>query len=510
MAGGFRGAQPGARSWAPALLPLAGIALLALAPAAGLGAKTVLPLAIVLAVSGAFYSVLFRWETLLALLFAVLLFIPIGRYDMPVKLPLSLEPYRIYAAVLVLAWGSSLLIDPRVRLRRSSIGRPLLAILLAYLASDFVNAGRVHSLGVDGTVLKKLMFFVSFVLIAYMIMSLVSDDGALDLLIKIIVCMAAVVAIFTVIEQQTRWSLFNHLSAGGLLDFKGLSFSDTHDPRVRALGSADSPIAMGAGFAMLLPLTFYLRAKTGANRWLVIGFVLFAGLLATRSRTSILMLLAVVVVFALLRPQAVKRALPWVVPLVLAAHIASPGSLATLKESFFPKGGIIAQQQGDAGGYGSGRVADLSPGLRDWSHKPVLGSGFGTRVTERIDPRVNAPILDDQWLGTLIETGIVGFLAWIWLFVHVIRRLGRAAKEDDSARGWLFVGLTGAVAGYAVSMTVYDAFSFAQEALLLFILLGIGMVALRLHEEAAPAPVLHPLAPKPNAPRRRLSSASRV
>jgi O-antigen ligase len=91
---------------------------------------------------------------------------------------------------------------------------------------------------------------------------------------------------------------------------------------------------------------------------------------------------------------------------------------------------------------------------------------------------VNADILDDQLLGTLLETGIVGFAAWIWLFVHVVRKLGRAAKEDRGPRGLLYVAVAASVAAYAESMATYDSFSFIQEVFILFFVLAIGAVAL--------------------------------
>jgi hypothetical protein len=63
--------------------------------------------------------------------------------------------------------------------------------------------------------------------------------------------------------------------------------------------------------------------------------------------------------------------------------------------------------------------------------------------------------------------------------VRAIKRFGRAAKADGSARGWLFVGLAAAVTGYAISMATYDAFAFIQVSFLLFLLLGFGVCVLR-------------------------------
>ena len=86
----------------------------------------------------------------------------------------------------------------------------------------------------------------------------------------------------------------------------------------------------------------------------------------------------------------------------------------------------------------------------------------------------NGPILDDQWLGILLETGILGALSLAWMFLRFIRLCGREAKEDHSPRGWLLASITASVAAFAVGMFLYDAFSFIQVTFLLFIFMGLG------------------------------------
>jgi hypothetical protein len=106
-------------------------------------------------------------------------------------------------------------------------------------------------------------------------------------------------------------------------------------------------------------------------------------------------------------------------------------------------------------------------------------------------------ILDNQWLGTLLETGLVGVLAWIWLFRRFLKKVNAEARRDQSDRGWLLTALSASVLAYALAMLTYDAWSFIQVTWLLFILLGIGSVVLQ-QEDLAPAPAPEPL-PKPQA-----------
>ncbi len=165
---------------------------------------------------------------------------------------------------------------------------------------------------------------------------------------------------------------------------------------------------------------------------------------------------------------------PALIPALIVIKLVLPGTLGAIKNSFMPAGGLVAEQQSMPGASGSGRLADLGPALQEWKQKPLVGQGFGTRV---VDANVRGPranILDNEWLGTLLEIGALGFFGWLWFFARVVRRFGKEAKEDDSERGWLLVSIAASVAAFAVGMFTYDAFSFIQVTFLMFVLVGLG------------------------------------
>jgi O-antigen ligase len=206
---------------------------------------------------------------------------------------------------------------------------------------------------------------------------------------------------------------------------------------------------------------------------------------ATASRTGIIGLLILGIVYLCLQPRTVLRAWPLALPVLAAVHVAAPGAIGTFRELFNPSSLVSEQTAVTAGNdaYASGRLTDFGPTLGEWSNKPLLGVGFYTRIVN--GPKANARILDDQWLATLLETGYFGFLAWIWLFVRSIRRLARAASsEGDTDDGWLLTGFVAAISAFAVTMGFYDAFSFVQNVFVCFILLGLSaaFVNLRTHE----------------------------
>jgi hypothetical protein len=428
---------------------------------------------LVAAVTLAATRLLLGWTTLLSLVVVVIIFIPIRRYSLPGALPFELEPYRLLVALVMAGWGLSLLADRRVHLRRTGLEGPLVLFGFGVLGSLAVNAGRISELDVQTDVVKGVMFFASFFLVLALVVSVVRTSGAMDALVQVLVVGGSVLAVLALYEARTGYNLFDHLHQWlPGLELQELPEVPGRGARLRVYSSAQHPIALGAAFAMLLPLSIYL-AQTRRRRhwWLCLG-LLAVGAVSTVSRTSIVMLLVVALIFLWLRPRETRRLWPALVLVPVLAHLALPGAIGSLHDAFFPTGGLVEEQSALPGYRGSGRIADLGPSLAEWRRQPFLGQGFGTRVTDV--GRENARILDNQWLGSLLEMGLVGVVALAWLFLRAVRRFGRMAKVDSSPDGWLLAAVTAAVAAYAISMFTYDAFSFVQVTFLLFILLGLG------------------------------------
>jgi O-antigen ligase len=346
---------------------------------------------------------------------------------------------------------------------------------------------------------KTLTFFGSFLILFFLVVSVVRTYADIHSIVHTIVVCATIVAFFGLIESRTHFNIFNHLHP--LLP--GLQFQDpaytagltpdylNRSGVERIYASSAHPIELSAVLVMVIPLATYLKRATGQRRWVVAAVLLALATLATLSRTGFLMMLVTLLVFLWLRPVETRRLWPWLVPVVLASAIAVPHTLSSLYSAFFPKGGLIAQQdQRNVGSNDGGRLADVGPSLREYEQHPFLGEGFGTRISQRLgvlEGRVTttARILDDQWLGSLLETGAIGFVALVWLFLRPIRRLARKAKGDDGPEGWLAAALTASLTSFAISMLTFDAFGFVQVTILTFLLLAIGASLLNL---AAPEP----------------------
>ena len=295
----------------------------------------------------------------------------------------------------------------------------------------------------------------------------------------------AVVAITLLFERRFLYNVFDHLEGIVPLLTQKISVAGTYqvEYRQQVIGSAQHPIAMGAAMAILVPLAVYL-AMTGSRRWWVAAVALGLGTMATAARTAVVMIVAAGIVLLILRWHDLRRYLPALLPLLILTYVAAPGAIGTIRTSFSPPGGLIAEQSTVVKGnedLANNRLADIGPAMGEFAEQPLFGQGYGTRVTGFGEPFVNAAILDDQWLLMLLETGALGVFALLWLFIRVLRRLIVTARSDPGADGWLASALAASVASFGIGMFTFDAFSFIQVSFLFFLILAVAAATLRLH-----------------------------
>jgi len=474
-------------SWRPSGLALgvAGAAtVLVTLAAAGFQLPVLAALAVISAVllAAVTHRFFLRWEIQVSVIALTALLIPLGRYELPGNLPFNLEPYRLLVALIGAAWFANLLSDPALRWKRIGLFGPLLAMFLAILASDALNTARIERYDILAEVAKSLSLFLSYLLVLLFVTSVITRREQLDTVVKALVGGGAIVAFFTLVQYHTGFNVFDHLGVFPALDLLDSGIPERLEERGggdRVYASAEHPIALSAALAMLLPVGVYAGRRWGTRLWWFATGLMGVAAFATVARTGSTMLLTVLVVFILLKPVDMLRLWKWAIPFMIAVHLLAPGAMGSLKNAFLPPEGLVAEQQTAYSDTSSNRLADVGPALTEWWTRPYLGYGYGTRITDPEDPKNNALILDDQWLGQLLEVGLAGTLALIWLFGRTLRRLAMGARGDPSPHGWLLAGIAAAIAAFAIGMITFDAFAFGQVTFLLFLLIGLSVPALR-------------------------------
>ena len=393
----------------------------------------------------------------LVLLFSIpsrLVFSPLGGVG---------QPATIFAALL---FGRYLLewIHPASALDRERQPMRLAATLwFCVIVAVYVSAN-LHPLpvlelnGADRGIIQACAWLG---ILLYTVDSIGSIDALKTLLRRIVFGATAMAALgFT--------QFFTGLDATKYIIIPGLATSETYSDLLgregfnRPSATAIHPIEFGVVLAMCLPLAIhqarYAQPGMRWRRWLQVALIA-ATLPMTVSRSAILGLLVSLIVILPTWPKRDRHIAYLAIiggTLVLRATI--PGLIGTLRGLFFSIGTDSSTVE---------RTKAYSLAAPLISHHPWLGQGFGTFL-----PQTNF-FTDDQYLGSLIETGVVGLLALLLLFATgwFLARGARRASTDDELRH-LAQCLAASVAVAVVSYATFDAFGFPIAAGLTFLLLG--------------------------------------
>jgi O-antigen ligase len=411
-----------------------------------------------------------EWSWLVGLLLGVVLFLPPRRYAVPASLPFELDPYRVLVLGLIVVLLLSALSDENLRLRASGLEAPLLLFGIAVAGSLAANPSRLSAY--EPEVVKTLSVIVGYFVVLYLVVNLIRTRGACEAVLSTLVLGGAVLAVLAIIEHRTGWSPFVGLEqyvpfvqptaeAGELI----------RDGRTRTFASAEHPIALGALLAMLAPVAAALAVHRRKPIWVACLALLVIGSFASVSRTAVLMLFAWALMLLVLRWKDMRRFILLALASVALINFVMPGTLGSLRLGLHPAGAIEQQRANPNDPHSAGRVADLGPSLEEFWEKPLLGYGIGTRVV--IGERANARLLDNQWLGTLLDVGLVGLVGLAWLLIRFVARLS-VASSRAGPDGVLLAGMAAAVFSYMIGMFTFDAIAFTQVTLVLFVLLAVG------------------------------------
>lgn len=219
----------------------------------------------------------------------------------------------------------------------------------------------------------------------------------------------------------------------------------------RVTGTAIHPIELGVVAGMLLPLAIYMAMydleRPPRKRWAPVVLIGLA-IPTSVSRSAIVAVVLALGFLIVLLPAPQRVTSLAALPVAVAgAFMAAPGLISTLSSFFFA---------GTADQSIATRVDDYPFVERMVSMAPWFGRGGGTFL-----PVDAFQILDNQYLKTAIELGLVGVVGLSIYFVLplVAALVARRCSTDRDLRT-----LSGALAGSAVSAAVcsvtFDSLSF--------------------------------------------------
>lgn len=250
----------------------------------------------------------------------------------------------------------------------------------------------------------------------------------------------------------------------------------------RVSGTTVHPIEFGVVLSAVLPLlvhyAIHSRPAVRARWWMATGIVAVA-LPMSVARTAILGAGVAVLVAFWGWPRPVRRRLLLLAPVgFVGMQVMVPGLLGTIKSLF-----LNATTDPST----TGRTADYAAVWYYFTQQPVIGRGLGTFIPSLYRT------LDNQYLGTLVETGLVGLLSLLALLAgSILVALTLRRRLTDPVDRSLALALAAGVAVPLVSFVTFDGLSFPMAAGITFLLLGAVASLWRLERLSRAAPVPQP------------------
>jgi polysaccharide biosynthesis protein PslJ len=303
-------------------------------------------------------------------------------------------------------------------------------------------------------------------LAAWVGVSLLAADG-IGSIERLHVLFRRIVLCATAMSALAAVQFFTGLNAAAYIVIPGLTqqtFADlqSRDSLNRPAATAAHPLELAAVLAMCLPLALHqARFAPPDKRWVRwLQVCLIGGALPmTLSRTAVTAIAAICLVLLPTWPKRDRRIAYGVGLVAVAGMFATiPGLLGTFSSLFAQVGSDTSS---------TSRTGAFSSAIPLVTQHPWLGMGFNVFFPQTYF------FTDDQYLLSLIDTGILGLLALILLFVvgwHTARAVRRVSTDPEIRD--LAQCLAASVAASAVSFATFDATSFYIASGLTFLIIG--------------------------------------
>lgn len=403
--------------------------------------------------------------TTLACFYVTVLFV-LPSHLVVAAIPLALAPSMLIGMTLGLLWFCAQMVNTLGMAKgRSLVRTTLFLFALSQLATyGYATYGWMPSDELNATD-RSVITIMAVIVVGIMACDAVVGLSRIDKLLRVIVYGCTFVAAIGLIQFFFGIDPTHYMVIPGLRAVDDVNTLLERSIFRRPSGTAGHPIEFGVVCAVAAPLAahYAFRAKDAGLRtwtWWLCLLAVSIGAMVSLSRSAILGLMAAGII--LLPSWPVRRrwqTLGVAVVFLGVMRLLIPGLIGTLFSLFNNLSGDPSIQH---------RTEDYARAEIQIAIHPWLGRGFGTYLPDKYGP------LDNQYLGTLVENGIVGLSMLILLLlagVYAAMRT-RMASKDHAVRD-LSQTLIACLSVIIVADATYDAFGFIMATGLCFLLLGI-------------------------------------
>lgn len=388
------------------------------------------------------------------------------------------SPAQVFGIVLGLWWvalwlrngrGGSIGLQP---VRRAMLIFTA-AVLASYIAAATRPIGGAEMRAADMGLLSVCAWFGVLLCVS----DLVPSRARLDVLLRRLVLAGGCLAALGILQFITSQPFTNYVQIPGLTANSALVSISDRSGFNRPAGTALHPIEFGVVLVMILPFALHYALsdtnRTLVRRWWPTAAMAVALPIAI-SRSAIV---GTAIVLAFLLPTWPRRlrrqAYAALVVLAGVLYVTVPGLIGTLTGLFT---GISNDSSAQS------RTGSYTLAGQFISHAPIFGRGFLTFL-----PAYR--ILDNQYLGVIIDIGFVGLFALLGLFVtSIVTARGVRRRSVDRDTRQLAQASAASIASIACGYALFDAFSFPMAAMMTFFVLGVAGALRRLSTESAVSP----------------------
>jgi hypothetical protein len=412
--------------------------------------------------------------------FLVLLWLtPFNDIQLSASLPVDLKLDRLVLPIIVVAWLLAFALGGRggPRWKWTPIHAALAIFAAAAGLSVVLNAGYLDQTLEFGLAVKKLALLASY-LAFFLVIASVVRKGEIKAFMNLILGLAVIVAVGTIWEFNFSYNIFYELTqkflpGGFTFTSSGIDGVDEIGRRL-VVGPTEHGLEVVAMLSMAMPIAFVRLMET--RRWkerLLYGLIIcliFGAALATYRKSAILAPVAACLVLAYFRRRELLRLAPLGLVLLVAIPIVSPNALGSVIEQLRPtKLGVSTV---------SDRVSDYDAVRPDVLSNAAFGRGFGSYS------HTSYRILDNELLTRLVESGIVGVLAFILIIGTILGVAAPIIRSRDPSRAPPALAIAAAAVPFLVLSALFDEMSFPHAPYALLTLAGLLAV---LASEPSPA-----------------------
>jgi O-antigen ligase len=342
---------------------------------------------------------------------------------------------------------------------RVAVGLVVLSVMLSYVFGTLSPLPPDQLSGAD----RALLTTMSWVGIAFVAADMLRTRRSVELLLRTVVVLTGVIAFIGLLQFATGFNvaeLYGHVP-GLKINYDIGNVSDRSNFR-RVSATASHAIEFGVVLAVVFPVALHLAFYVKERRWLWWGLVVLIGLASPMSvsRSATLgMFVAFIVLFA--GWSGVRRGIALLVApvFVVALRLLIPGLVGTITGLFTGWADDPSIQ---------GRTDDYVVVGQFIDQSPWFGRGLGTFLPE------DFITLDNQFLGSIVETGFFGLAALILLFViGFVTARGVRVRAHDEENRHLGQALAASVAVCALAFVTFDGLGFPMISGVLFLFIGI-------------------------------------